>query len=130
MSVFETIPGGSEVIRWFGREPEFHDGYIRQIDFFTGGKGTLVIHGWNMTDRVDDKGYFILEKHALVKLNLSGVNLIELRDFNHGSIIFELWIIKNDDFFEIKWSSSCGTEGRICVREITMELSPGEPAST
>jgi hypothetical protein len=54
--------------------PRFHDAELFEITFFGKGAGRLCIHAWNMTDKVDAQGYFVLDKHAVVTLALEGVS--------------------------------------------------------
>jgi hypothetical protein len=57
------IPGGQALIDWFGRVPNFHDADLIRIDLVSNGLSILNLWTWQMTDKVDDRGYFILEKH-------------------------------------------------------------------
>ncbi len=38
-SILHDIPGGTQLIEWFGRVRRFHDGYLLEISFSGGGGG-------------------------------------------------------------------------------------------
>ncbi|NLR96465.1 hypothetical protein HGP17_06425 [Rhizobium sp. P38BS-XIX] len=102
-SVLNDIPGGKSLLEWFGRIPRFHDAKLLEISFSGSGAGLLRIHAWNMTDQVDAKGYFVLDKHAIVTLILEGVSAISCTDFDMvPGIIFDLEITKTDQSFRIE----------------------------
>ena len=94
----------------------------------TGSAGLLRIHAWNMTDEVDAKGYFVLDKHAIVTLTLEGVSAINCADFDMvPGIIFDLEITKVDEHFRVEWSASYGVTGFVTARHVRINLVPGKP---
>ncbi len=38
-AVLHDIPGGEDLLRWFGRVPRFHDGQLLEIGFFGKSEG-------------------------------------------------------------------------------------------
>ena len=92
-----------------------------------------------MTDQVDSKGYFVLDKHAVVTLRLAGVTGIQLEG-ESGLIISDLGIrrlsakpngwhdgsgpVAGD--FEVAWDSCWGFDGAIFAREVTLAFHPVE----
>jgi hypothetical protein len=127
-SVLNDIPGGKSLIEWYGRVPRFHDAKLLEISFSRNAAGLLRIHAWNMTDEVDAKGYFVLDKHAIVTLTLEGISAINCIDFDMiPGIIFDLEITKADEQFHVEWTSSYGVSGFIIARHARINLAPGKP---
>lgn len=128
-SLLHDIPGGEALVEWFGRAPRFHDAELLEITFSSKGAGLLRIHTWNMTNEVDAKGYFVLDKHVMVTLVLEGVSAINLADFDMApGIIFDLEITKVDQHFRVEWSASYGVDGFITAKHLQISLAPGKPA--
>lgn len=99
-----------------------------EISFFGKGQGLLRIHAWNMTDVVDAKGYFVLDKHAVVTFALQDVSQISCTDFDMvPGVISDLSITKVDEHFRIEWSASYGVDGVIHAKRIRIALVPGKP---
>lgn len=127
-SVLGDIPGGELLLDWFGRVPHFHDAKLLEISFAGRGAGLLRIHTWNMTDKVDSKGYFVLDKHAIVTIALEGVNAINCIDFDMvPGIIFDLEITRVGEHFCIEWSASYGVNGSVTAKHALINLAPGQP---
>lgn len=129
MTVVNTlldVPGARELVEWFGRIPRFHDAKLREITLSSVAPSQLRISAWNMTDKVDDKGFFILEKHAVVTITLHAVKSVNLSDFDLPGIIFDLEISKIGDMFKMVWSGSYGVEGSLTAKELSFTLEPGK----
>ena len=62
----QNVIGLDSLVHWFGRMPRFHDAKLLSIALHSDEPSTLRIHAFQMTDKVDEQGYFILEKHAMV----------------------------------------------------------------
>lgn len=52
--IFKSIPGGAELLAWFGYVPSFHDAEIIDLHLNRHGPSTLRIHVWEMTGKVDE----------------------------------------------------------------------------
>jgi hypothetical protein len=81
-SALSTIPGGQSLIEWFGRVPHFHDAEVLDISIEAKTPSFVKTHAWVMTDKVDDRGYFVTERHAIVTISLDEVTYIALSNFN------------------------------------------------
>ncbi len=56
-----------------------------------------------MTDKVDEHGHFILDRHALVTLALAGVSAIDCEDFDRvPGIILDLEITRAEEQFRLE----------------------------
>jgi hypothetical protein len=80
-----------------------------------------------MTDKTDSRGYFELERHVVVTINLETISDVSLTDFNLPGVIFDLEITSAEDAFQISWNGSYGVEGTLRAKQVTLELRPGVP---
>jgi len=132
---FRALPGGAEVVDWFGFAPCFHDATLERLEL-ANNSATLVLAAFRATSKVDDRGFFILDKHALVTIRLGLVSAVSLTG-NAGSIVSSLAIgsVKSESSwqtvpgpavgdFEISWESSYGLEGVLCARDVRLSLQP------
>jgi hypothetical protein len=124
-SVWSSIPGGQALIEWFGRVPHFHDAQLREINLVGDGLTTLGIRTWQITEKIDEQGYFILDKHVAVTIVLEGVTHIELRRFNLPGIIHKLGVASVNDGFQLDWTASYGVEGVLRAEQLRIEFAPG-----
>ena len=83
------------------------------------------IHAWQVTDRIDEKGYFILEKDAVVTLSMEDVTFISLNDFNLPGIIYEMTFADTGEDVQIAWTGSYGVDGTLKVKRLQIDL--GKP---
>ena len=131
-SVYASIPGGPELLDWFGRVPSFHDAEIIDLHLKRCGSSTLRIHAWNMTDKVK-KGYFVLEKHAVVEFSIDRITNLNLGDFNHQNVIDKLVLSRmesgeNSAVFELNLEPCYGLSGIIRAEQVSVTLGPGKPS--
>jgi hypothetical protein len=141
-SAYASIPGGPELLAWFGRVPSFHDAEIVRLDLNRRAASTLSIHAWNTTDRVDERGYFVLDRHAVVTFALEDVLDLQLGGFSHQNVIGYLhlrrapdrpdrrpymWDPAPDDW-EVELEPCYGMDGHIRCRRISISFIPGMPS--
>lgn len=89
----------SAVTDFYGYWPSFHDAQVpgyREPTIEDPSLG-LTLHTWRMTDRVDTKGYFILEDHSLVSFEFHGIHDADLGSFQSGNILFGLNFLRSED---------------------------------
>jgi len=98
MQTVHRISGAEKLIAVFGHWPSFHDAEViwLKLDRRSNGKEhgpTLEaqIHAWEMTNEVDEHGYYVLRHHVLVSLKFLDVEELRLNDFNH-QMSFSAWI--------------------------------------
>ena len=123
-----SIPGADALAVWFGSWPSFHDAEIHELHLDRQRVSWLKIHTWRMTDRVDDKGYYVLEKHVMVTFNLKGVTTLVLDDFSHQNVISELVIEQVRDGLVMTLEPCYGLSGMIEAKEISIEFTPIAPS--
>ena len=126
----ESIPGARELFDWFGYWPTFHDAEVLRVEFEAGSTSSLVVHTWEMTDKVNADGFFELTKHIVVEFTLRDVTKLELEFLWEHSILFGLAVNKVDTGVRLELSSSYGLSGTIEARRVSMAIIPGQPAQT
>jgi hypothetical protein len=126
-TVLREIPGGVDLLDWFGRVPDFHDANVLDLNLASKGPSSIRIHTWEITDETDAQGYFVLDKHVVVTISLDEVSYVALNGFDLPGIVFSLDIIKVDDDYQFTWSASYGVEGSLRARHAYLYLTPGKP---
>ena len=141
MTVLEHITGADRLTSRFGTWPSFHDAEVVRLVLDRGGANgptaEMVVHTWLMTDKVDDQGYYVLEKHTLVRFLFERVTSIELSEFNHQNVLFELEVaaetVEGGRACRVTLKPSYGLGGTlVCGRVVIADVAPcnerGEPA--
>ena len=136
--LFFALDGARVVADWFGCVPSFHDASVSKLELGS-GNAQLALRAFRMTSEVDENGYFVLDRHALVILHLSGVTGVSLSG-DASSNVLELGIRRVETEqagwntvagpaignFEVRWESSYGLEGAIFARDVRFSLVPTE----
>jgi hypothetical protein len=117
-AILHEIPGGKALLDWFGRVPRFHDANLLEITLNSKGLSILRVHTWQMTNKVDARGYIELDKHVVVTVTLEEVSDIALTEFNLPGIIFDLDVTKADESMQLAWSGSYGVAGTLRAKKI------------
>ena len=116
---------GAELLRkWFGAIPSFQDAGVESLTLTSGHGGSIRIRAFRMTDQIDERGYYVLDKHAFVTFHLSGVSDVELEDFDVGSVLDQLQVVRVGERFEIVFRSHVGLSGRLQAERIGVEVDP------
>lgn len=123
-SALSTVPGGQALIDWFGYVTHFHDGELLEIKLVSNGSSTLRIRTWRTTNKVDERGYFVLDKHVLVTISLEEVTHIGLDHFSLPGIIHNLQMTSTDPGFQLTWTGSYGVEGVLGAGRVRIEFTP------
>lgn len=82
-----------------------------------------------MTDQVDDKGYFILDRHAVITFRMQDISDLTLSGFSIQNVISGLQINRAENGYVIALGGCFGIEGIICAGSIQIDLEPGQPPS-
>ena len=139
--IYAEVPGGAELVRWFGRVPSFHDAEIISLDLRRSGKSFLRIHGWVGTDQVDERGYMVLDKHAVVTFTLEDIMDLQLDGFSHQNVIGGLILQRaidrgranyyplpqSSEDIEIELEPCYGLDGVIRAKRVSISFEPGIP---
>jgi len=81
-----------------------------------------------MTNKLDENGYYLLEKHTVVEFYVDAVNDLDLNGFSPQNVIFELVIEKINSGFRLTLQGCYGLSGTIDVSKIAIRLIPGKPS--
>ncbi|NBW76562.1 MAG: hypothetical protein EBR34_12300 [Sphingomonadaceae bacterium] len=134
-ALLAQLEGAAELRSWFGFIPNFHDAKVRSIAF-EGASGALILATFRRTDKTDDRGYFVLDRHADVIFHFEEVRGVVL-DCNPLSTILELGLrrvtaerlpILNTAAevgdIELAFDEVCGGSGAIYAREVSLRVEP------
>ncbi|WP_425099516.1 hypothetical protein [Tropicibacter sp. S64] len=128
MAMQGALPGAGAVIDWFGlgRMPRFHDAEVCEHDLETGRHGHLKLRTWRMTGRVDPKGFYITDRHAVVTLTFAQVTRLELEDAETPGIVGSLTLSRLEDGsgHRVVWDSSWGIWGSVEGQGLSLTLEP------
>ncbi|MEE7476671.1 hypothetical protein [Methylobacterium hispanicum] len=141
-AIYRKVPGGAELLRWFGRVPSFHDAEILSLDLRRKGQSTLRLHGWITTDKVGEGGFLVLERKAIVSFALDGIMDLQLDGFSKQNVIGGLILRRAPDRperrgylaldplpgdIEIELEPCYGLDGLIRARSVSITFRPGAP---
>lgn len=139
-SIYDKVPGGVELLRWFGREPSFHDAEILSLHLSRKGPSVLRLHGWINTRAAD--GFYVSDRQAVVTFELEQVMDLQLDGFSAQNVIGGLILrcapvrperrpylslepLPQD--VEIVLEPCYGLDGSIRARSVSISFEPGEP---
>jgi hypothetical protein len=123
-NALHAIPGGQALIEWFGFVPNFHDAELQSISITNNGPCTLRIRAFRMTDQVDDRGYYVLDKHVVVTMTLIAVSHVSLTSFDFAGGIFDLQITAVEEGYEVAWAGVCDDEGLLRAKQVRIDFHP------
>src|SRR5262249_26734004 len=124
------IQGAADLHDWFGYWPNFHDAEIISLHLNRNGNSSIRVHTWEMTNEVDQNGYFVQTKHLVIEFILENVLGLNLSGFNHQNVVFDIGIEKTDLGFRVTLGGCYGLEGTIEAERISLRLAPGKPSFT
>jgi hypothetical protein len=143
-AIYDAVPGGAELVRWFGRAPSFHDAEILSLDLRRKGRSTLRLHGWITTGAVGPDGHYVLDRHAIVTFSLDGIMDLQLEGFSGQNVIAGLLLRRAPDRperrnylslrplpedIEIDLEPCYGIDGLIRARTVSIAFEPGKPSA-
>jgi hypothetical protein len=108
------------VVKAFAYRPSFNDAPVVAFHYDRAGHGAIefTLHGWEMTAEVDERGFFKLIKHHLVRFAFHGITDADLDRFTPmGNILFGLGFSSTEEFavagkFSVDLDSAMG--GDLC----------------
>lgn len=142
VTLYSTVPGGPELLEWFGYVPTFHDAEIVSFDLRRRSESILRVHAWRITDEVDERGHFVRDKHVVVSFVMEDVLDLKLDSFSHQNVVSTLKLQRpvdhpehkpysfyrpSADDFEIEIDQTYGIGGFIICRRVSITMTPGEP---
>jgi len=126
-SLLQAISGAQQLFDWFGSWPSFHDAEVLSIELNRTGPSKLRVHTFRITDKVDESGHHVCDKHCIVTFILNQITVSKLAHFNHQNALSDLGLHLENDEFVFDLAPAYGVEGSIRAREVAIELSPGLP---
>jgi hypothetical protein len=141
-AIYASVPGGSELLEWFGEVPWFHDAEVLSLELHRRGESRLRVFGWITRNVVVNQGYSTSARHAIVTFSIRGVSDLQLDGFNQQNVLGNLFIHKRgkdterapyydfcakDDDFEIILEPCYGLDGRIRCNELSISFIQGRP---
>jgi len=122
--LIKTIPGATAFRDWYGWFPGFHDANVT-LTLNQEGACTITLVGYQMTDRVKPDGFFELEKHYRVVLQLTGVSYASFAGFQPGwAIIHGMTFVRHEDGIWVEIAETYGLSATLIARNITLEFQP------
>jgi len=99
------ILNSEKITSRFGLWPSFHDAEVIELSLWRGHIDpekreytfpilNLKLHHWLLTNKVDAKGYFVLEKHTISTIRFCGIEECRIEGLDHQNAIFSLGIEK------------------------------------
>lgn len=143
-TIYETVPGGPELVSWFGEVPTFHDAEILSFDLRRNAPSALRVHGWTTTNAIGPGGNYVLDRHAVVTFTLTDVMDLQLEGFSIQNVIFGLVLRRAPERperrgylalgplpqdIELELEPCYGLSGLIRARSVSITLQPGKPGS-
>jgi hypothetical protein len=141
-SIYDAVPGGDDLVHWFGQVPSFHDAEILRLDLRRKGRSVLRLHGWINTGEVGPDGHFILDRHAIVTFTITGIMDLQLDGFGSQNVVGGLVLRRAPDRperrgylaldplpqdIEIELQPCYGLSGLIRARAMSIAFDPGKP---
>jgi hypothetical protein len=123
----QAIVGAQELHDWFGYWPTFHDAEIVSLHMNRRSPSSMLIHTWEMTNKVDERGFYVLEKDVVVEFVFENISGLDLSGFNHQNVIFGLELEKKAAGFMLTLDPCYGLGGTIEAENISIRLKPGKP---
>jgi hypothetical protein len=134
-TLLAQLEGAAELTSWFGFLPDFHDATIRSMTF-EGSKGSLVLAAFRMTNKTDEQGFFVLDRHAHVSFRFEAVSGV-VSDCNPLTTILELGLIRlttehlpilntsaSVGDYELGFDDVCGGSGAIYAKAVSIAVEP------
>ena len=139
--IYPEVPGGPELLGWFGQVPTFHDAEILGLNLRRSGQSTLTLHGWVMTNEVSHDGFIVLDKHAIVTFTMEDIMDLQLDGFSHQNVIGGLKLqratdrgrgdyyplLESPEDIEIELEPCFGLDGVIRAKRVSISFKPGLP---
>lgn len=98
--ILSYLTNHGAVLAAFGRWPGFHDAPIHDFQLSDLGEGEvhLLVHAFEITSAVDERGFLILRRHHWVRFAFQGISDVRLDRFIEGNILFHLGFSSDEEF--------------------------------
>jgi hypothetical protein len=140
-NIYREVPGGLELLRWFGEVPSFHDAEIVSLDLRRWGRSTLCVHGFVGNYQLNPGNALLFDKHAIVTFTMEDIMDLQLDGFSHQNVIGGLILQRATDRgranyyslpqspedIEIELEPCYGLDGIIRTKRVSISFEPGIP---
>ena len=75
-----------------------------------------------MTNQLDERGFYILQKHVVVRFILNEIIDVELAGFNGQNVLFDLTLHQNTEGYGLHLDPCYGLGGSITAKRLSIEL--------
>ena len=138
-SIYKSIPGGTELLLWFGDVPRFHDAEVESISLNRAKPSHLILHLSKMAEKIGIDGFLVVEKRAAVTFVFEEIVELQIDGFNHQNVISELrlnWVstvsgisignhqAERPEVYELLLEHCFGLSGYISARNISVSYEP------
>ncbi|MBO9547006.1 Imm50 family immunity protein [Caulobacter sp.] len=132
IELLSNVPGGHELVSWFGYAPRFHDAEVLGVTLDRiGATCSIKVHGFEMTREVDAAGFYVCTKHVVVTFLLGDLTSLEFADFNHQNALMGLSIKRGlDGQFRLELDPANGLEGVVEGWTLEISIEPDMPAGS
>jgi hypothetical protein len=120
------VEGYPAFLAWFERTPTFHDATIESFSADIDRGVELTLRAFRMLPEVDDRGFFMLDKHCRVRIALSGVTDCYLDFDDTDRIAYSVEVHHIDGGLQMEIEGISGLEAKISARRIALEFEPIE----
>ena len=123
------VQGGEVLMQRFGGWPSFHDAEVVSLELQR-ASAVLIIHVYvfQMLKETDERGFFRQQNHSLVAFRFTGVEELELHDFNEQNVIAGLDVERVNDKLKVVLHPCYGLNGQfVCVKAEAVSVEPCEP---
>ena len=131
------IPGAADVVAWFGYWPDFHDSEVLSIKLDRSIESEVSIYAFEMTPEIDNRGYYVLAKHAIVTFLLQGfprdrfgITNTRIEFFNSQNVLGSASVLKREDHYELILEACFGADCRILCERISVKVEPYTPPAS
>ncbi len=98
--MFEKIKNAEKIIQTFNEWPSFHDAEVHRVVLDrSGSEGPTLeaqIHVFKTTNEVNASGHYVHNHDSIVTFRFTGVDLLQLDDFNRQNVLSSLDITSID----------------------------------
>lgn len=116
----ELIKGAEKVVAALGRWPQFHDANVVNVE-----RGethlTVHIHAFNMSNSLDERGYFILNEHHLVQILMRGIQSSTLPVDYAADCLDGLYVEQHGAMVRVLFDSHLDCSGEVLCAEVLVE---------
>jgi len=129
------IDGEEKLSAIFGAWPSFHDAEVLSLCYERTARSfdvTTVIHVFEMTSEVDQRGHYKIVKHTRVTLRCEDATDVQLEGFNGQNVLSSLSIVEeglnSERTYVVTFGGCFGIEGFLrCQRVVVVDAIPWTP---